>query len=76
MTDQPAVMQGARHGPTVAGASEEMSEASAEPQRPPGIMFAQASAAGGSRMQAPQPLPSSVPIERVFEEQEESLGAC
>lgn len=31
MTDQPVVLQGARHGPTVAGASEEMSDASIEP---------------------------------------------
>ncbi len=34
MTDQPAVMQGARHGPTVAGASEEMCEAGMEPHHP------------------------------------------
>ena len=77
-SDQPAVVQGARHGPTVRGARAEASDDAMPEPAPGGNIPPHAAAAVVGREMAPptglfqRPLPTGG--QRVVQHQEESLG--
>jgi len=78
-SDQPAVVQGARHGPTVRGARAEASDDAMQLEPAPGenIPPHAASAASGREMGPPTgwfPRPMAAGGQRVVQHQEESLG--